>query len=199
MHQDTMFYSQAGQDRFVYAMTVSGEGKTTGTFLDVGCSDPVSYSNTLALEQAGWRGVLLDREPALAGPISEKRRSPFVCGDAKDTDWLAVCERHALTFPVDYLSFDVDGAGIDVFQSIPWPSVRFRILTVEHDAYRFGDGSRLRMRAILREQGYDLLCPDVMNDGLPFEDWWVDPHLVDMSLAARFRTTTATAWRSIVG
>jgi hypothetical protein len=186
-------HSQAGQDRFVYALS---EGRSQGTFLDVGCSDPMKLSNTYALEQLGWTGVLIDCAPELAPRIAEKRQSPFVCGKAENIVWPTVLKR--LPSIVDYLSFDVDGSAVAVFQAFPWSRVRFRILTVEHDAYRFGDAPRRVMRAGLAAQGYDLLCPDVMNDGCAFEDWWVDPLLVDTAIAARFRTTEAIDWHVIV-
>ena len=192
------FHSQAGQDRFVYAIAVLGERRSTGTFLDVGCSHPVVWSNTCALERVGWTGVLIDKDPNVGALIAADRRSPFVFADATTIDWLELCDAHGLRRTIDYLSFDLDASGGEAFAAMPWASLRFRILTVEHDAYRFGDGVRQRMRSILRGHGYDLLCPDVKNEGLEFEDWWVDPSAVDMSVANRLRTHKATDWREIV-
>ena len=190
------WYSQAGQDRFVHAV-LGGKGSADmGTFLDIGCSDPVLLSNTYALEQLGWRGVLIDCAPQLAARIADKRRSPFICAKAETLVWPTVLKR--LPHLIDYLSFDVDGAALHEFDAFPWAHVRFRVLTVEHDAYRFGDGPRAKMRAGLAGQGYELLCPNVMNDGLPYEDWWIDPREVDMTVAERFRTAAATAWIDIV-
>ena len=194
------WYSQAGQDRFVYGIT---GGLSTGTFLDIGCGLPEDISNTYALEQLGWRGLLIDIAPDIAERVAAKRVSPFVCADVTKIDWAEALAKHKLPrFPqtVDYLSFDVDEAGVAAFARMPWPALRFRILTVEHDAYRFGDGPRQAMRATLRRLGYDLLCPDVSNlrADLEFEDWWVDPGSVDMTMAERFRTKTATLWTEIV-
>lgn len=194
-----IFQSQAGQDRFVYDLAVCGEGRLVGAFLDVGCADPVVYSNTYALERVGWRGLLVDVAPHLAALIQEKRVSPFLCADATTVDWKAVVDRYALPNVVDYLSFDLDGAGATAIERVPWDTLRFRILTVEHDAYRFGDGPRQSMRALLRRHGYELLCPDVCNDDQPFEDWWVDPKVVDMTVAEKFRRSGPTAWTEIVG
>jgi methyltransferase FkbM-like protein len=194
----TVFQSQAGQDRFVHALAVLGEGLTKGTFLDIGCNDPIIRNNTYALEQIGWTGLLVDCEPSWADVMRANRRSPFVCADVETIDWRAVLGQHKMPAAIDYLSFDVDGAGLQALKVMPWADVRFRILTVEHDAYRFGDGVRQDMRAVLRDQGYELLCSDVMNDGLPFEDWWVDPLTVDMTIASRFQTTEAMAWSRIV-
>ena len=186
----TTFHSQAGQDRFVHAL-LGGEGGRR-TFLDVGCSDPVLLSNTLALESIGWKGVLFDINPDLKTAIAEKRTSPFVCGDVKNAEWGTILDAHKMPSVIDYLSFDLDEAGEAILPTLPWSRVRFRVLTVEHDAYRFGDHVRHTMRKFLRSQGYELLCPDVTNAGTPFEDWWVDPLLIDMALAERLRTTTPT-------
>jgi hypothetical protein len=193
------FQSQAGQDQFVCAL-VAHEGGAPGTFLDVGCNNPVTINNTYVLEQLGWLGVLIDCEPSWHTLIMHHRKSPFVCADASHLDWrkLVVDAGFSLTLPIDYLSFDLDASGFTVLQAMPLKELRFRIMTIEHDAYRFGDANRDAMRARLLGLGYDLLCPDVMNDGCRFEDWWVDPKKVDMTTAERFRTTGATPWQNIV-
>lgn len=52
--------SQAGQDLFVIAMT---QGKTDGTWLELGCGHPVSSNNTYLLEKRlAWSGVSIDTE-----------------------------------------------------------------------------------------------------------------------------------------
>jgi SAM-dependent methyltransferase len=192
------FRSQAGQDRFIHNLAVVGEKLTAGTFLDVGCSDPVALSNSYVLEQIGWRGLLLDCAPELAEPIARLRKSPFVCGDAKTIDWQRELSAAGLTGPIDYLSFDVDYDGLAALKHFLAAGVRFRYATIEHDAYRFGDETRVKMRKMLTDLGYELLCPDVECQGLVFEDWWVDPAAVDMTLAERYRTRASTHYLQIV-
>lgn len=52
--------SQAGQDLFVVAMT---QGKTHGTWLEIGCGDPVRSSNTYLLEKRlEWSGTSIDKD-----------------------------------------------------------------------------------------------------------------------------------------
>ena len=190
-----IFVSQAGQDRFVHALT---SGQANGTFLDIGCNHPVVYSNTYALEKRGWTGLLVDNDPNVGPIVTPVRSSPFLYGDATTLDWVKALGDCGLGPLIDYLSFDVDGAGLEALKHLPLSTVRFRVLTVEHDAYRFGDGVRHNMRAILRGQGYELLCPNVMSNGLEFEDWWVDLKAVDAAVAERYRTTEATDWIAIV-
>jgi hypothetical protein len=52
--------SQAGQELFVIAMT---QGRRNGTWLEIGCGDPVRSSNTYLLEKRlGWTGISIDME-----------------------------------------------------------------------------------------------------------------------------------------
>lgn len=66
------------------------------------------------------------------------------------------------------------------------------------DRYRFGDGPRAEMRETLTGYGYELLCPDVTLQGLEYEDWWIDPSLVNHAAVEIFRTTTPTDCYEIV-
>jgi FkbM family methyltransferase len=51
-----------------------------GFFVEVGANDPVFMSQTLHLEELGWRGVLVEPQPALAQKLKEQRRGlVFAC------------------------------------------------------------------------------------------------------------------------
>jgi len=54
-------YSQTGEDRIIAALLPV----PTGFYVDVGSNDPVRYSNTFALYRRGWRGIVVDANPAL--------------------------------------------------------------------------------------------------------------------------------------
>ena len=62
------------QDKYVY--TTFFPGVTTGVFLDVGASDGCRFSNTMALEELGWTGVLVEPRPAAAAAAVACRSSP---------------------------------------------------------------------------------------------------------------------------
>lgn len=68
---ESRFYSQHGEDRFL----IDGifRDLADGVFVDVGASDGVLYSNTLALEERGWRGVCVEPVPALHGRLRGNR------------------------------------------------------------------------------------------------------------------------------
>lgn len=180
-------HSQACQDRFVHDLL----GDIAGTFIDIGCGDPVDINNTKALEDIGWRGLLID-----AGDVAEAcrthRKSPFVQGDATKLNYEQMLIAFRLPTLIDYLSLDVDAATLDTLKQIPLDQIRFRVITIEHDSYRFGAGPRDEMRAMLSKAGYTMICQDVSNPD-PFEDWWVDMSKVDNELAECVRCVGSQA------
>lgn len=163
-------HSQAGQDLFAYD---ASDRKRKGTFLDIGCNDAVFHSNTYALEQIGWRGLLVDIAPF----DMSKRKSPFVLADASkvcpaiqgfmaDHNWF-----------IDYLSLDVDEWTYQALIALPLGLCRFGCITVEHDLYLRGPGPQEAIRKTLMGHGYTLACGDVVAPGYGvFEDWFVDPN-----------------------
>lgn len=184
-------HSQAGQDRFAFEVLGC---PSTGTFVDIGANNPIDINNTHMLEQAGWRGLLIDNSEESARACRKVRKSPFLLLDAaSDVQWYHVLEELGRT--IDYLSLDVDEVTLQVLKKLPLDSFRFRALTIEHDAYRFGEARRAEMIGILKAYGYDVLCADVCDHGMSFEIWAVDPKLVDMKLAERFRRPHPIEWQ----
>lgn len=176
---------ESGQDCF--AFTTCGS-KKNGTFIDIGCNEPIRWNNTYALEEVGWRGWLVDINPEYAAKIEEERESPFYCADAREIDWDAILQLHGRN--VDYLSLDIDEddtlvVGIKVLQNLLISGVTWRCATIEHDAYRHGDNPRRTLRDMMWSSGYKLAQADVeigqfrggdpkrKGNGKPFEDWWI--------------------------
>lgn len=185
--------SQAGQDAFVHALLP----KTHGTFIDIGCCHPVEMSNTFALEQLGWRGLLIDSDANAVQLCKELRQSPVFLGDARNFDWTARAAPIAELGVVDYASVDVDEHTHVALANLIASNLRFRVLTVEHDHYQRGDRLRTPNRALMAAHGYDLLCADVHSRGCCFEDWFVWPKLVDMKVAERFRSN-GLDWQDVL-
>ena len=192
-------YSQAGQDMFAYTLCATD----SGIFLDIGACYPVSSNNTYGLECKGWSGITIDNCADFAPHYAGVRKAPLTVCDMTAIDWdRFIADNPMLQDTVDYLSLDIDAATLPVLRQFPFDKLRFRVMTVEHDAYRLGDEVRREMRSILGNAGYDLIAADVivhyrwdecpqavaLNGFLPFEDWYVRPGLVDMSLANRFRS-----------
>jgi FkbM family methyltransferase len=65
-----MYYSQLGQDKWVLEQM---EGP--GFFVEVGAYDGVKDSNTLALENRGWEGLLIEGDPKRAAKCARNRAS----------------------------------------------------------------------------------------------------------------------------
>lgn len=185
-------YSQAGQDRFAHALIGSN-----GYYLDIGANAPVVRSNSYGLERIGWRGLLVDNSGESMEACEKERADYFYLTDAAmEQNWqAALAQANMPTDVVDYLSLDVDEATVACLRNLPLDRVRFRVLTIETDAYRFGPGPRSEILYILHKYGYDVLCADVMDELLPFEIWAVDPTRTDPALTAQFRRDKPTEWR----
>lgn len=162
-------YSQAGQDRLAYELI--GEN---GTFLDIGANHPIEKSNSYGLEQIGWYGLLVEKDEHCIGLLNAQRKSPVIAIDATTANWKMLLK--PLT-KFSYISLDVDIATEATLRGLLEHGISFDVMTVEHDKYRFGPEPQESMRKMLRDAGYLLICSDVKDAGLAFEDWWVAPSL----------------------
>ena len=172
-------YSQAGQDRFVLSLF---DKKHKGTFVDIGCHLPDEINNTLRLEENGWTGVSLDIEDY--GDLWKTRKSAFVCQDALTCNYSDLFFSYKMPKVIDYLSLDIEGDGLRflALKRVMESGYSFKVITVEHDAYRgYYLTEAVPQRRLLSEMGYFLLCSDVSHDYFPYEDWWVNPeHLNEL-------------------
>lgn len=174
------------------------EGKTDGFYVDLGSHDAQFHSNTYALEQLGWNGLLVD---VVSG--CESRRGRFVKCDASNPNDSLKLNYAQLPLVCDYLSLDTDDALIGSFVALPWDKVTFRCITLETDVYRIGPKVRDQTRAMLKAMGYFLVCGDVVvewpeGNFVSYEDWHVCPDLVDPSLILKFQSD-GKYWKEILG
>lgn len=181
-------YSQAGQDRFAYELI--GE---KGTFLDIGANHPIEKSNSYGLEQIGWYGLLVEKDEHCIGLLNAQRKSPVIATDATTANWKMVLK--PLT-RFSYISLDVDIATEATLRGLLDHGISFDVMTVEHDKYRFGGGPQKAMRRMLDNAGYVLICSDVCDQGLPFEDWWVSEKIEPNARAFK---SIGGAWQDILG
>jgi hypothetical protein len=169
-----LLQSQLGQDRFVI---MALEGKTCGTFVDIGAGQPWHLSNTIALQFAlGWNGVLCDIEWEDA--LKKQRKPSMVFGDAFRVKWLKVFQALAIDGRIDFLSLDLEPPELTekMLDQLPLDAVRFSVACIEHDSYRGPDGPdrQDRMRRRMADLGYELIAQ------IDHDDWWVDPAAVDV-------------------
>lgn len=78
------YYSQNGED---YVLSNMFGGKKDGFFVEVGCIDGRRFSNTLAFEEMGWKGLCVEAHAGYIGLIAGNRPNSIVshCA-AGDTD-----------------------------------------------------------------------------------------------------------------
>ena len=157
-----------------------------GTFLDLGCYHPFDGSNSAGLERMGWTGLLFDIREKWTTLCEQHRSSPVFLVDVTTDDFAEILIENFPSKEVDYISIDVDEAGLGALNQILTNNFRFKCLTFEHDSYhRPVETLRDPSRKILLEHGYIPLFENVLTDGTdlqglqPWEDWWIDPKQFD--------------------
>ncbi len=179
---NTNYFSQAGQDLFVLAML---NNKRNGYYLEIGGADPFDSNNTFLLESVfEWSGISIEFDMNLASKYEKLRDNICLCADATSFDYLN--QMRLLNFPgqIDYLSIDIDPAE-NTFAALmrcPFNEYRFSVITYEHDTYQNGDEYANLSRKFLISKGYKLVSKNVKCFGRVFEDWWIDPYVVDKSI-----------------
>lgn len=159
----TKTYSQIGQDLF--ALLCHPE---PAVFLDIGCNSPDFQSNSRLLLELGWKGAGIDMDDHAAEWAAVSPSMLFVQADvtAPDFTLISMAEK-----PLEHLSVDVDEYSfVAILRLVQW-GCRPQSITIEHDAYRFGDCLRGPQRKLLEKLGYVRVASDLHC----FEDWWLDP------------------------
>ena len=87
-------YSQFGEDAILRSILPAGKG----TYIDIGSGHPVAGSNTYALYEMGWQGVLVD--PIAANIEMSERLRP------RDLSIQAVCAGEQME-DIEFFEFDV--------------------------------------------------------------------------------------------
>lgn len=183
-------YSQVGQDLWVLEKLAHLDPRRC-SFLDIGCNHPVELSNTYALERLGWSGWLVDADQVCFDLCTAQRKGATVLADATKLRLASLPTIEGFSpLAVDYLSLDIDHGTLDALRNLLSQGLAFKVATVEHDAYRFGDELRAGERQLLTEAGYILEHADVGSPEWPFEDWWVHPSLGGLSYVSIRGTVT---------
>jgi hypothetical protein len=187
-NEQIKFNSQACQDEFVYTIFYNLLGKQdSGCYLEIGAGEPIYFNNTYILEKdCGWSGLSIDISDNLMPRWYAARNNPLLSNDATQLDYSSVLQQ----FPqvIDYLSLDVDSHYDTVLRSVMRSGHSFKVITIEHDAYRYGDVYRSKEREILKAFGYHLLCADVSHIGYAFEDCWIHPNLFPSGLVQQLKS-----------
>ena len=179
-------FSQVMQDIFVLSML---NGKSNGTYLEVGSADPFHGNNTFLLETMYcWTGIGIEYDKKFIQSYTNSRKNKILHVNALDIDYNTVLEKIAVNNVVDYLQLDCEPASTtyEILLKIPFDKYKFAVITYEHDYYAdITKSYKYKSREYLSMLGYKLVVNDVCADNnskCSFEDWWVYPELIDENI-----------------
>jgi hypothetical protein len=164
------FKSQIAQDKLV--LNILGP-KQNGTFVDIGCFEPVSLSNTYFFEKSlNWSGIAIDIQDYIgsAGESwkSDRQKSKHILSDALTLDYTKLFEDNNMPTTIDYLSLDLEPPELtlECLFKIPFEKYRFNVITFETDEYREGGKERVeKSRDFMMKHDYILLgCINSQDD-----------------------------------
>lgn len=173
------FYSDAKQDQFVANIL---KYKNDGYSLDIGSCHSVISNNSYYFQNYNWTSITVEIENQYNQSYSSRKNGVHLNDDALSINYKKYFEKYKFPKSIDYLSLDVDTLSLDVVKILPLHEYTFKVITIEHDGYLYGDKYREPQRSILSSRGYSLLCSNVLVEQagyegkqFPFEDWWVYP------------------------
>jgi tetratricopeptide (TPR) repeat protein len=185
-------FSQCYQDMFVLSIL---DGKSNGTYLEIGGGDPYWGNNTALLENNyNWNGVSIEYNKELVNRYSSQRKNKILCKNALEINYEKFLEQNFNTNVIDYLQLDCEPSKstFEILLSIPFDKYKFAVITYEHD--HFVDVTktyRTKSRNYLKMMGYELVVNDIgPTDWYSFEDWWVHPDLVNVDILQKMRQVT---------
>tara|TARA_B100000963_G_C22512622_1_gene619096 strand:- start:311 stop:961 length:651 start_codon:yes stop_codon:yes gene_type:complete len=188
-------YSQAFQDLFVLSML---NGKKEGRYVEIGAWKPKTFNNTFLLEDVfRWDGFSVEIDNNLCESFNSNEDRKNICyqGDATEFDYLGVIEKRKWDNRIDYLSVDCEPPTntFKALKKFPLDKYKCSVITFEHDLYAFGYDILNESRIYLKEKGYQIVCSNVCNNSYPFEDWWIDPEVVDEKIWKPFECSITEA------
>jgi hypothetical protein len=189
-----MYNADAKQDQFVAEIL---NFKKDGTYLDIGSNDSIKSNNTYFLaDSLDWKGICIEMDGSFSSTYKRKNNL-FLSQNAAMVDYNGIfLDFFGDVRSIDYLSLDVDTASLSVLKNLPLSNFRFRVITIEHDYYLYGETYRAEQRNILGSNGYLLLCSDVYAEQegyygkqCSFEDWWIDPNEFSVDIIDKVKSS----------
>jgi hypothetical protein len=187
----TQFYSDAKQDQFTANIL---KFKKDGYCVDIGSCHSVISNNTYYFQGLDWTSISIEIERGYNESYSTRTNGVHLNKNALEVNYKETFEEYEFPKSIDYLSLDVDTVSLDVLRILPLDEYRFKVITIEHDGYLYGDKYREQQRNLLNSYGYLLLCSNVYVEQpgyegkeYPFEDWWIDPSEFDSDLIEKIK------------
>lgn len=186
------FYSDAKQDQFVANIL---DFKKDGYCVDIGSCHSIISNNTFYFQSLDWTSVSVEIESRYNDSYSSRKSGVHLNENALEVNYKEIFEEYEFPKSIDYLSLDVDALSLNVLRILPLDDYHFKVITIEHDGYLYGDKYREQQRNILSSHGYLLLCGNVYveqggHEGKehPFEDWWIYPSEFDQELIDKIKS-----------
>jgi len=179
-------YSQAFQDMFVLSIL---DGKKNGTYVEIGGDHGVIISNTYLLEtEFDWKGVSFEIDQSKVEGYNSIRDNKCICADAIQFHYKKFFKENKYPKQIDYLQVDIEPAWqtLNALKALPLDEYRFSVITYETDLYKDGPDAGEEAMEILLSHGYELIVRNVANQNNPYEDWYVDPTVVDPEIVKLF-------------
>ena len=175
-------YSRHYQDMFVLSVL---NGKTNGTFIEIGSGDPYKFNNTALLEDTfDWTGISIDNNERFCYQHSRKRKSQILNADVVHLDFDMFFKMNCVERHTDFLRINAEGATVAALQKIPFDKHEFFVVQIQHNACWWGNEIKDFTRDWLQKIGYVLAVPDVaVNEKDNYEDWWLHPQIADRKTA----------------
>lgn len=198
------YNGQSAQDYFVLKCL---KYKTNGTFLEIGSNDPININNSYLLEKKyDWKGIMIEYEPKYLPSYKINRsNSVHIIKDATTINYLDEFTKNNIPNVIDYLQIDLEVTNKSTIETLEclntqvMNNYKFAVVTFEHDIY-VGDyfNTRLRSREIFNNHGYVRVFSDVKNNNMPYEDWYVHPDIVDMTVINKIKSADSLEYTDIV-
>jgi hypothetical protein len=180
-----MFFSDAKQDEFVARLLNFSEN---GFYIDIGSCGAVESNNTYFFESLMWNGICIELDKRYNDTYLN-RKCKYINLNALTINYKMLFEELTVPKEIDYLSLDIDTESVRILDLLPLDQYKFKIITIEHDAYLYGDVYKIEQNKILSSFGYIKLFEDVFVQqsgfnkiNCPFEDWWVHPSFFSSGL-----------------
>lgn len=190
-------YSQSFQDLFVLSLL---DGKKFGTYVEIGGDHPTHINNSYLLEEKyDWRGVSFELSSPKVEYYNSIRKNTCICADATKVNYKEIFSSYNFSNTIDYLQIDIEPhwQSLLALKQIPLDQYRFSVITFETDLYTGGEETAEETYKILTDFGYELIVKNVSYQGLPYEDWYVDPNLVNRELINIFKDISDSPKESI--
>jgi hypothetical protein len=191
-----VFYSDAKQDEFAANIL---NFKKDGYSVDIGSCHSIISNNTFTFQELDWTSISVEINSQYNNSYYTRKKGTHYNEDALQINYKEIFEENEFPNIIDYLSLDVDTLSLSVLKILPFSDYKFRVITIEHDAYLYGDKYRSKQREILNELGYHLICSNVLvpnpqhsgynGEDCPFEDWWIHPSEFEKNLIEKIQSS----------